>query len=60
MVLVVGSCAEGYVPERNIHADLLYTLGDAQEDMQVCRCVCVLTGCRCVSVCVCVCVCVCV
>ena len=54
MVLVVGSCAEGYVPERNIHADLLYTLGDAQEDMQVCRCVCV---CVCwLTVCVCACI----
>lgn len=36
MCLVVGSCAEGYKPEANIHADLLYTLGDARDDMQVC------------------------
>eukprot|EP00983_Pelagomonas_calceolata_P094671 1157912-Pelagomonas_calceolata.AAC.3 len=35
MVLVVGSCAEGVQAENNIHADLLYTLGDAQNDMQV-------------------------
>jgi len=34
MVLVVGSCAEGVQAENNIHADLLYTLGDAQNDMQ--------------------------
>jgi len=35
MVLVVGSCAEGVQPEKNTHADLLYTIGDAQNDMQV-------------------------
>lgn len=36
MVLVVGGCAEGFQPENNIHADLLYTLGDAtDDDMQV-------------------------
>ena len=35
MCLVVGSCAEGVPAERNVHADLLYTLGDARDDMQV-------------------------
>jgi len=35
MVIVVGSCAEGFPTEQNTFGDLLYTIGDAKDDMQV-------------------------
>ncbi len=35
MCLVVGSCAEGFPTGNNTFGDLLYTIGNAQNDMQV-------------------------
>lgn len=35
IVMVVGSCAEGFPDEANNSADLLYTFTDAEQDMQL-------------------------
>lgn len=35
MCLVVGSCAEGFPTANNTFADLLYTIDDAKDDMQM-------------------------
>ncbi len=34
IVLVVGSCAEGFSRENNTFGDLLYTIDDAKDDLQ--------------------------